>query len=105
MSSKKFTIRATCTNCSQVECEGFYCGCLLKEGHDPENKWDCDGKGNLTREANAGEEIPVTQSYDEYPEGSWCPAIMGGGWLKMKYGWKWNGPNGNGGTFPTPRRG
>lgn len=36
------------------------------------------------------------------PLGTKAPAIMGGWWFKMQNGWKWNGPNGNGGTFPNP---
>jgi len=37
------------------------------------------------------------------PEGTRAPAIMGGAWCKMENGgWKWNGPDGCGGTFPNP---
>lgn len=39
---------------------------------------------------------------DLVPLGTKAPAIMGGWWLKMATGWKWNGPGGNGGTFPRP---
>ena len=34
--------------------------------------------------------------------GTKAPAVMGGWWCKLELGWKWNGPNGNGGTFPRP---
>jgi hypothetical protein len=36
----------------------------------------------------------------EAPVGTKAPAIMGGHWYKTERGWKWNGPNGTGGTFP-----
>lgn len=36
------------------------------------------------------------------PLGTKAPAIMGGAWCKTDRGWKWNGPDGEGGTFPTP---
>ena len=39
---------ATCTLCAKVDSPGFYTGCLLNDGHDPGNKWSCDGNGNLT---------------------------------------------------------
>jgi hypothetical protein len=38
----------------------------------------------------------------EYPVGTKAKAIMGGHWYKTDHGWKWNGPGGCGGTFPTP---
>lgn len=35
--------------------------------------------------------------------GSKAPAIMGGHWLKVEYGWQWNGGTRcPGSTFPTP---
>ncbi len=37
-----------------------------------------------------------------YPVGTKAPAIMGGHWYRVERGWKWNGPNGSGDTFPTP---
>lgn len=40
--------------------------------------------------------------WSEYPVGTIAPAIMGGGWFRTEHGWKWNGPDGCGGTFPTP---
>lgn len=40
-------VREKCTLCSSEPCDGFYTGCMVKDGHAPE--WDCDGKGNLTR--------------------------------------------------------
>lgn len=36
------------------------------------------------------------------PLGTKAPAIMGGAWCKVEGGWKWNGPDGSGSTFPTP---
>lgn len=36
------------------------------------------------------------------PVGTLAPAIMGGHWCKMEHGWKWNGPDGSGSTFPRP---
>mgnify|MGYP003337853327 FL=1 len=36
------------------------------------------------------------------PLGTRAPAFMGGAWCKVANGWKWNGPDGNGGTFPRP---
>jgi hypothetical protein len=36
------------------------------------------------------------------PVGTRAPAIMGGAWCKTEHGWKWNGPDGTGGTFPSP---
>lgn len=36
------------------------------------------------------------------PLGTRAPALMGGAWCKVERGWKWNGPDGNGGTFPRP---
>lgn len=44
----------------------------------------------------------VTQDWSEYPVGTRAPAIGGGHWHKTLNGWKWNGPFGSGGTFPTP---
>lgn len=40
-----------CTLCAAVRSPGFYTGCLLRDGHDPGNEWNCDGKGNLTLKA------------------------------------------------------
>jgi hypothetical protein len=39
---------------------------------------------------------------DSYPNGTLAKAIMGGHWCKMPNGWKWNGPDGSGSTFPRP---
>ena len=46
--------------------------------------------------------LPVDRPWDEYPEGTKARATTGGAWYKTQRGWKWNGPDGNGGTFPTP---
>lgn len=36
------------------------------------------------------------------PLGTRALAHDGGAWCKVERGWKWNGPDGNGGTFPQP---
>lgn len=36
------------------------------------------------------------------PLGTRAPACMGGAWCRVERGWKWNGPEGSGGTFPRP---
>ena len=36
------------------------------------------------------------------PVGTLAKAIGGGRWYKTEQGWKWNGPDGTGGTFPRP---
>ena len=36
------------------------------------------------------------------PVGTIAPSITGGRWYRTELGWKWNGPNGSGGTFPRP---
>jgi hypothetical protein len=36
------------------------------------------------------------------PIGTKAPAIMGGRWYRTEHGWKWNGPDGSGSTFPNP---
>lgn len=46
--------------------------------------------------------IKVDRPWGDYPIGTKAPAIMGGHWFRMERGWKWNGPSGSGGTFPTP---
>jgi hypothetical protein len=40
--------------------------------------------------------------WSNFPTGSIATAIMGGHWYRTDGGWKWNGPNGRGGTFPRP---
>jgi hypothetical protein len=39
---------AKCTLCSKVPSDGFYTGCMVKD-LGPQNGWDCDGQGHLTR--------------------------------------------------------
>ena len=51
-------------------------------------------------EAQGGELVAIT--LETAPVGTKAPAIMGGAWCKMDRGWKWNGPDGTGGTFPRP---
>lgn len=36
------------------------------------------------------------------PCGTIAPAIGGGHWFRTERGWKWNGPDGCGSTFPRP---
>lgn len=36
------------------------------------------------------------------PIGTQAPAIGGGHWYRTAQGWKWNGPDGCGDTFPRP---
>jgi hypothetical protein len=36
------------------------------------------------------------------PIGTRAPAIGGGHWYRTAAGWKWNGPDGCGDTFPRP---
>jgi hypothetical protein len=44
----------------------------------------------------------VDRPWSQYPIGTKAPSIMGGRWYRTARGWKWNGPDGSGGTFPTP---
>lgn len=41
-------------------------------------------------------------SVETAPVGTRAPAFMGGHWYRTALGWKWNGPHGNGGTYPRP---
>ena len=41
-------------------------------------------------------------TFRDLPIGSKAFAFNGGHWFKTKLGWKWNGPNGSGGIFPSP---
>ena len=47
-----------------------------------------------------GDAAPLT--VENAPVGTLAPAIMGGRWYRTELGWKWNGPDGSGGTFPRP---
>lgn len=47
-----------------------------------------------------GNAAPLT--VENAPVGTVAPAIMGGHWYRTEHGWKWNGPDGSGGTFPHP---
>ena len=56
---------AQCTLCAKNPCSGFFHGCLLRDmppaalyvmGVSEENKWTCDGSGNLTRPAKKHED-------------------------------------------------
>lgn len=53
-------------------------------------------------ESNALEAMRRANRIDSAPIGTKAPAILGGWWGKVENGWKWNGPDGNGGTFPRP---
>ncbi|MEN2425966.1 hypothetical protein AA0N74_07990 [Chromobacterium vaccinii] len=44
----------------------------------------------------------VALNIENAPIGTKAPAIMGGYWYRTDRGWKWNGPEGSGGTFPRP---
>lgn len=44
----------------------------------------------------------MDQKLRDAPIGTKAPAIMGGHWYRTARGWKWNGPDGSGGTFPRP---
>lgn len=46
--------------------------------------------------------IQKDRDWKDYPVGTLAKAIMGGHWYKTERGWKWNGPSGSGGVFPTP---
>lgn len=47
-------------------------------------------------------ELGEALSVDNAPVGTIARAIGGGHWCRTKHGWKWNGPDGSGGTFPRP---
>lgn len=44
----------------------------------------------------------IVERLRDAPIGTRAPAHGGGAWLKTPRGWKWNGPDSSGGTFPTP---
>lgn len=44
----------------------------------------------------------LLKPWSEYPVGSKAHAVGGGHWYRTEAGWKWNGPDGCGSTFPTP---
>lgn len=44
----------------------------------------------------------IDRPWREFPIGTKAHACGGGYWYRVERGWKWNGPDGNGGTFPTP---
>lgn len=54
--------------------------------------------------SSGSERLLVRQDrpWRDYPTGTMAHSCTGGHWLKMEREWKWNGPDGNGGTFPTP---
>lgn len=45
----KLTERATCTLCAKVESQGFYTGCMIRDGYCTDSGWSCDGDGHLAR--------------------------------------------------------
>lgn len=40
---------ADCTLCASEPCDGFYPGCMVRDGHCEKSGWSCDGEGLLTR--------------------------------------------------------
>lgn len=42
------------------------------------------------------------QRLENAPIGTKAPAFIGGFWYRTERGWKWLGPDGNGGTFNRP---
>lgn len=44
----------------------------------------------------------MTDRLHNAPIGTKAPAIGGGRWYRTDRGWKWNGPDGSGSTFPRP---
>ncbi len=58
---------------------------------------------NMSRRPSAvPTEAPVAWTLETAPIGTLAPAIGGGHWCRVENGWKWNGPNGSGSTFPNP---
>ena len=47
-------------------------------------------------------EVAQALTLENAPIGTKAPACNGGHWYRTERGWKWNGPDGNGGTFPRP---
>lgn len=66
-----------------------------------DNLWDSPAAIELV-DGMRGELLPVTRPWADYPLGTKAHAVTGGWWCHVLTGWKWNGPGGNGGTFPTP---
>jgi hypothetical protein len=46
--------------------------------------------------------INISLKWKDCPVGTVATAFGGGRWYKVENGWKWNGPDGTGSTFPTP---
>lgn len=46
--------------------------------------------------------IARDRPWEDYPIGTRAHAFNGGAWYRTEQGWKWNGPDGSGGTFPRP---
>jgi hypothetical protein len=58
---------------------------------------------------NTNDSAPLAQqaaapilTLENAPIGTTAPADGGGRWYRVAHGWKWNGPDGNGGVFPRP---
>lgn len=49
---------AFCTLCSKSDSPGFYTGCMCKD-LGPQNGWDCDGHGNLTKVTRNAMEVTL----------------------------------------------
>lgn len=56
----------------------------------------------IAKEAIASVEGERKLTIDNAPVGTQAPAINGGRWYRTERGWKWNGPDGAGSTFPGP---
>lgn len=77
--------------------------------HDrPDDYVDAIGYTALAGEVGCAKAEGLRQTFDrmiawnELPLGTKAHSSTGGWWYRMENGWKWNGPGGNGGVFPTP---
>lgn len=83
---------------------GYCLDCAEKRVVKDQETWAAAGE--MAREEFGGA-LPSFKKeslkpWNEYPVGSKAHAIGGGHWYRNGFGWKWNGPNGTGSTFPTP---
>lgn len=57
----------------------------------------------IAKKLNDALKVSVLESVlHSLPVGTKAMSIGGGHWFRTEQGWKWNGPEGNGGTFPRP---
>lgn len=61
-----------------------------------------DNRSELRTNCGQAKRQKIDRPWRDYPIGTKAHACNGGYWLKMHHGWKWNGPDGSGSTFPTP---